>query len=116
MCEIKQVTAIVSNPLGLDPNDHGRMTIGFYFVEDGLLTMTDGNGKPMRGAGGEKITHKLQAGDEADVIAKRLTMRIYRWLTGNDNGFMARPPETQPETKGRRHSRAAATGLKIVRF
>ena len=62
--------------------------------------MTDGNGKPMRGAG-EKITHKLQAGDEADVIAKRLTMRIYRWLTGNDNGFNRRldPPKLSLKPK-----------------
>ena len=63
MPDVKQVTAIVSNPSPLDPSDTGRVTVGYYIMEDDLLTMTDGDGKPFRGRSGEKVTHKLQAGE-----------------------------------------------------
>jgi hypothetical protein len=35
--------------------------------------MTYGDGKPFHGRSCEKITHRLQAGDDVTVIAKRLT-------------------------------------------
>jgi hypothetical protein len=49
--------------------------------------MTYGDGKPFHGRSCEKITHRLQAGDDVTVIAKRLTIQIHRasrgdWMTG----------------------------------
>ena len=47
-----------------------------YVVEGHLLTITYGDGKPFHGRSGEKITLRLQAGDDPTVIAKRLPMQI----------------------------------------
>jgi hypothetical protein len=42
--------------------------------------MTDGEEKPFRGKRGERVTHRLQAGEDPTIIAKkRLTMKIIRW-------------------------------------
>jgi hypothetical protein len=47
--------------------------------------MTDGDGKPVRRLySGEIYKHKLEKGDDPDVIAKRLTMSIYRSNAGRD--------------------------------
>ena len=54
----------------------GRATIGCYVVEGHLLTITYGDGKPFHGRSGEKITLRLQAGDDPTVIAKRLRCRF----------------------------------------
>jgi hypothetical protein len=66
---------------------------GFYFVADGVLTMTDGDGKPVRRRySGEVYQQKLQEGDDPVVIAKRLTLAIWRSNTGGDasGGFNRR--------------------------
>ena len=52
MPEVRCVVAVVSNPITED--DPGRATYGYYILEDGLLTMTDGNGAPVRNTFGEK--------------------------------------------------------------
>jgi hypothetical protein len=45
-----------------------------------MVTMTDGYGKPIRRRySGEIYKHKLEQSEDTDVIAKRLTMSIYRW-------------------------------------
>jgi hypothetical protein len=82
MPDVKQVIAIVSNPISTNPNDHGRVTIGYYVLQDGLLTMTDGEGAAVRGRAGEKITHKMRPGDDAGTIARRLTLQIHRMARG----------------------------------
>jgi hypothetical protein len=41
------------NPLGIgpsDPDDDGQVTVGYYTLADGLLTMMDGAGSPCVGA------------------------------------------------------------------
>ena len=90
MPEIKQVNAIQANPSPSDPN--GRVTAGHYILEDGLLTMVDADGKPLRGTGGEKIVHRMQDGENPDSIACRLTLMLYRRA---DDGFN-RPLNFQP--------------------
>ena len=55
--------------------------------------MTDGDGKPVRRRySGEVYKQKLAEGDDADVIAKRLTLAISRSNTGGDasGGFNRR--------------------------
>ena len=85
MPEVKQVIASVSNPIA--PDDPGRVTIGYYVQNDSVLTMTDGNGDPVSSAGGDKESYRLQDGDNADFIAKRLAAKIHRRLRKNENGF-----------------------------
>jgi hypothetical protein len=55
--------AIVSNPTRED--DTGRITIGYYTVAAGVLTMCDGSGKPIRRpSSGEVYKQKLVEGDD----------------------------------------------------
>ena len=83
MSDVKQVVAVVNNPSPHDPDDLGRATVGYYVIEDKLLTMTHGDGRPFIGRSGETITQKLQRGDDPSVIAKRLTLRIHRSSYGD---------------------------------
>jgi hypothetical protein len=89
MPEIKAVQAIVSNPSPSDPT--GRVTVGYYVVKDGLLTMTDSTGAPVRSRGGDKYEQKIGEGDNVTLIAQRLTMKIYRSRSGNDMAGFNRP-------------------------
>jgi hypothetical protein len=83
MPEVHQVTVIISNPTR--EGDTGRVTIGYYTVSDGVLTMTDGEGAPVRRRGsGELYKHKLEAGEGVGAIARRLTLSIFRSNTGRD--------------------------------
>jgi hypothetical protein len=96
MPDVKQVTVIVANPSSRDPVDQGRVTIGYYLLEGDRLTMTDGEGGPVRGKSGERITHKLEAGEDAAIIAKRLTMKIYRMVWGDGMAGFNRPLHYRP--------------------
>ena len=60
------------------------MTIGYYVLDGDVLTMTDGDGKPFRGRTGDLVTHRLQPGEDPTIIAKRLTLSIYRTVRGDD--------------------------------
>jgi hypothetical protein len=82
---VKRVIAILSNPSRHD--DLGRVTIGFYTLKDGLLTMTDGDGAPVRSRGGDKFVHKLQPNENPDAIAKRLTVKIHRMAQGDGHNI-----------------------------
>ena len=82
MHEIKAVQAIVSNPSPAERT--GRVTVGYYFVKDGLLTMTDSKGTPVRSSGGNKYEQKIGEDDNVPLIAERLTMKIYRSRNGNE--------------------------------
>ena len=91
MPEVKFVAVSVSNPTR--PDDPGRATIGYYVREGDVLTMTDGDGKPVRRRySGDLYKHKLAEGDDPVVIAKRLTLSIWRSNTGGDaRGGFNRP-------------------------
>jgi hypothetical protein len=89
--DVKSVAVSVSSPSPADPA--GRATIGFYVLEGDVLTMTDGDGRPVRRRySGEVYRHDLVAGDDPDVIAKRLTLAIWRSNTDGDaSGGFNRP-------------------------
>ena len=91
MPEIKSVAVSVANRTG--PDDPGRATIGYYVVEGNVLTMTDGDGVPVRRRyGGELYKHTLQEGEDPSLIAGRMTLAIWRSNTGGDarGGFNRR--------------------------
>jgi hypothetical protein len=91
MSVVKSVAVHVSSPSPADPA--GRATVGFYVLEGDVLTMTDGDGKPVRRRySGEVYKQKLAEGDDPSVIAKRLTLSIWRSNTGGDasGGFNRR--------------------------
>ena len=87
--EIKSVQAIVSNPSPREPN--GRVTVGYYVMKDGLLTMTDSKGAPVRSYGGDKYEKKIEEDDIVKLIAQRLTMKIHLARVGNEMANFNRP-------------------------
>ena len=89
MHEIKSVQAIISNPNPREPA--GRVTVGYYILRDGLLTMTDSTGAPVRSQSGEKYVQRIEDGDVVPLIAERLTLRIYRARNGGDMAEFNRP-------------------------
>jgi hypothetical protein len=85
MSEVKSVAVSVSSPSPADPA--GRAIVGFYVIEGDVLTMTDGDGKPVRRRhSGELYKHKLVEGDDPVVIAKRLI-----WPSGAATQVEMRP-------------------------
>src|SRR5690242_20290703 len=91
MPEVHQVTAILRNPSGR-PGDHGVCTQGYFTIEDGVMTMTTSDGKPVRSSKGELIKHRLRPGENRNDVAKRLTREVWTMLHGRDpSGGFNRP-------------------------
>jgi hypothetical protein len=67
--------------------DRGRVTEGWYRVEDGVVTMCDPEGWALRDVEGKKITHKLTENERPQQIAGRLTLKIYRSLRDDMTDF-----------------------------
>jgi hypothetical protein len=85
MPEVHQVYATVRPPR--DAADVGQVTVGYYTLVDGVLTMTDSKGAPVRNShAGEKYTHKIDKASDAPGHAKRMTLQIYRMLGGDAGG------------------------------
>jgi hypothetical protein len=79
----KAVIVIVANPTGKD--DRGIVAEGFYTRDGDTLTMTDRDGVPLRDDNnGERITHRLGAGENHVTIAKRTTLRLHRAERGDE--------------------------------
>src|SRR5258707_15581063 len=76
MPEIKHVWIQTLAPRGDDP---GAAEIGFYFVEDGLLTMCDEAGKPT----GKK--QRLSSGDDAERVTGRVTRETWQKIVGRSD-------------------------------
>jgi hypothetical protein len=75
--EIKSVVVIVANPIR--KGDLGEVAEGHYLVENGIITMTNADGIPLRDDNtGRRITHTLERGEDAKGVAKRLVLRQYR--------------------------------------
>src|SRR3954462_10288424 len=69
MPEVKRVIVTIKKP-NAATNDRGQTTYGYYTLADGLMTMTDGEGKPMRHAvSGELMTHRMNGEDRELPIA-----------------------------------------------
>jgi hypothetical protein len=82
MSEIKHVIATVSNPIG--KGDFGSCQEGHYRVDGDVLTMVTATGQPLRGTFGERITHRLQPGESAVGVAKKLTLGHWRASQGDE--------------------------------
>jgi len=75
---VHAITVIVSMPSKKEPL--GRLTYGFYIVVDGVLTLTDKNGKPAEDANGKRYTHKLQPNESERAVASRMTKDLRKEL------------------------------------
>ncbi len=57
----------------------GRVTEGYYIVDDGLLIMTHGDGKPVDPV---EFRHILEPSDNPTAIAMMMTRKVRRHLLG----------------------------------
>jgi len=77
MFEIKSVVVTTAKPTG--PGDLGQVAEGFYTVANGILTMCDPDGRPLRDDNtGRRREIKLLPGDVPAQEAKRMTLRHHR--------------------------------------
>lgn len=92
MPEIKHVVVATRNPTPGHRNDVGSAEEGYFFVSDGVLTMCDVKGSPLRDDhAGNRITHRLLDGENERVIASRFVLSRWRAANGGDDmaGFNA---------------------------
>jgi hypothetical protein len=74
---IKSVVVTTAKPSG--PGDLGQVAEGFYYVEGGILTMCDPDGRPLRDDNnGRQVALRLLPGDDVAGLAKKLTLQQYR--------------------------------------
>ena len=79
MTEVHQVIIHVQLPTA---TREARLAYGFYTVTDGVVTMTDRLGNPATDETGKTYTQKLETGDDARLIAGRLTKKLRLALLG----------------------------------
>jgi hypothetical protein len=82
--EVHQISVEIHPPSQRLPA--GQIARGFYTVVVNLLTMTDPKGEPATDESGKTYTHKLEPGDDAYVIAGRLTKELRLALRGKSAG------------------------------
>jgi hypothetical protein len=85
---INEITVATRNPSG-QPGDVGSCEVGFFTVDDDLLTLVEGDGMPVRDAGGERITARLRAGEGVRTVASRLILA--RWRASDAASDFNRP-------------------------
>jgi hypothetical protein len=65
-------------------HEHGQTAEGRYIVADNTVTLTDRHGNPVRDDEGKTYVRKLGDGDNAHVIAGRLTKEFRLALRGKN--------------------------------
>jgi hypothetical protein len=85
--QVNAITVIVSMPSRKEPL--GRLTYGFYTEADGVVTLTDKDGKPAGDETGKKYSRKLAPNEDARAVASKMTKELRKALRGSApvNGF-----------------------------
>src|SRR5262245_38864325 len=89
MSEIYYITTEVRTPSGR-PGDYGQIAEGYYVIEDGVLTMTDSAGRPVRRLNGDPVKRTLQPGDDPKAIARNFTRDLRLHFHGDSADFNRR--------------------------
>lgn len=82
MPEVKHVNVTIKPPNRTFP---GQICIGYFTLEDGVVTMTDAKGVPAVDVNEKKYTHKLEPGQDARAIACKMTKELRNALRGANN-------------------------------
>jgi hypothetical protein len=80
LAPVVQENIVSVRPANERTGDPGEEAISWYFVQDGMLTTCDENGKPL----GDKETAMVTA-DNAHVVATQITRR--RWAESRTSDF-----------------------------
>jgi hypothetical protein len=86
---IKSVVVTTAKPSG--PGDLGQVAEGYYFVENGTLTMCNEEGVPLRDENTGRIAMKLLHGEDEKGLAKRLTLQQHRAANRDEMAGFHRP-------------------------
>jgi hypothetical protein len=78
--KINRVTAQVRRPKEGDP---GAVVEGRFTLEDGIVTLTNHIGSPVRDHDGRTYSKKLEPGEDPYIIAGRLTKEFRRARRGD---------------------------------
>jgi hypothetical protein len=81
-----------------ETGDPGAARYGFYYVEDGILHMTDAAGNALRGEDDRPVTVTFEDGSDARAIAASLTRR--RSGSNRPSGFERGPLRYPPGRYG----------------
>jgi hypothetical protein len=85
--EVKVVFAEVRRPR--DARDPGAAVEGRYITADGVVTLTDQAGDPVRDEHGKLYKHTLAPNDNPHAVAAGLTKSFRLRLRGKDGGRVA---------------------------
>jgi hypothetical protein len=97
MSEVKTVFVQIERPGKINPK--GRVAEGRYIEADGMVTLTDRDGKPVRDDRGKMYSYKLKDGDNPHAIAGRLTKEFRLALRGEKPSTGFSSPINYPNTK-----------------
>jgi hypothetical protein len=79
--KLNEFTFTTRNPSGA-PGDLGTCEVGFYRLDDDLVSLVEGDGEALRSANGERITARIRPGEGARAVASRLALA--HWRTQRD--------------------------------
>lgn len=76
-CKLYEVTVATRNPSGM-PGDLGSCEVGFFTLDDDLVTLVEGDGIPIRKSNGERITARVRPSENYRQVASRLVLARWR--------------------------------------
>ena len=76
MTEVHKITVTIKPPRANSKYPYGLIAFGCYVVEDGVVTLTDPNGKPAGDETGKKFRHKLVGNEDARAWACKMTKEL----------------------------------------
>ena len=86
---------VTTRPADESTGDPGACRVGYYTVQDGLLTLTDENGSPLKTDQGKPITVVLENAGDARGVAASLVRKRARGdgMRGFERGALNYPDE-----------------------
>ena len=85
---IEEITVATRHPSGR-PGDLGSCEVGFFTIDNDLLSLVEADGTPVRKANGDRETALLRAGESARTVASRLILA--HWRATNPTSDFNRP-------------------------
>jgi hypothetical protein len=74
MSEVQKVTVQIAAPGRRYPA--GAVAFGYYTLANGVVTLTDPNGKPAGLETGKKFSRKLEGNEDARAVACKMTKEL----------------------------------------
>lgn len=76
-CKLYEITVATRSPSGT-PGDLGSCEVGFFTLDDDLVTLVEGDGIPVRTKSGDRITARVRPSENSRQVASRLILARWR--------------------------------------